>query len=1203
MKRLLVCVQFICLVFSLFNCATVNNTSDRTGANTDMKASRAYGSIATQTEAPTPPKRDVEFVVQVMESSSPICFSPDGRFLVTISIDKKSLQLWQVSTGRLVRTFAPDRTFIEKVVYDPTGKYLLVVNLSHDIRLVEVTSGKTIGFLDAERSGARVVYAGFTGDGRHVLIKRDPEAQGVVVSERSMFRPEQNSPRLFDVQDGTEVKNYMIADMTEKERCVLTSDGRRFLAEVGHSQFKRTFRLEWFDVETGHSAGRVPLEKGYRFDGLTFAVSPDARYLVTNRSDFTENKIVYQLQIVDLETGSIRLQKISGFLNFVQFSPDGRYLFYKSIGDEIHMMEIASGDEIRTFEKTNYTECFAVSPGGNLIAYTTTDDFFSFFLEDFADTRTIRTIGGLHPILSEADLYFVPGEKAILSQSIGHPLNLTTGEAESMEESKMSPFRFSGDGRRAIMMEWDDEKYQTLGENNTPEMALHEWPSRKRIKTLPSKKGFLRDLSHDGRVALWGEVTSMETKVWHLEESDELVKLQDYPVSHAWRQTSNTAISPDGTKVAAAFAEGIGDKGCVYVWDSQNGAKIQTFNYRKGILSFDSYNISRVAFSPDNRTLVVGLTFQTNKYEGKSGTWLFGYNYWRTLEKHAIDVYTIDNGYKKRTIDGIGAPVTDFAFSPDGDYLFSGATDGVITRWELKSGRRTGSYFTPSSVKGLAISPDGRHMLVQGFATSYWEVESGKHLFSHVQKSDPQNPQRFLYLTWTPDGYYRGSDSLAREYCHLVHGMKTYALDQFFEQFYNPAMIEARVKGFEMETLDVTRVLLDSPPPVVSFSKPVIDNTGIATFSVNARSTGGGVSQIRLFHNGKRIGDGSLEPVKQFQLSENGQGIRDRGIFISTAATAPRPDLPDATAPVSDDMRRTFEIQLLPGENQLRASAFSAQMIECEPATITLFHKGSSNLPHLYLISVGIHQYQPPISQLPMARRDAEGFVQKLTQTAPTLFRNYKVVTLYDTSATRSGILKAMTAVAQKAKPEDMVVFFFAGHGTVLSEDGRFYLVAQGVRDLDHADGETSICQAGVSDLMLGSALQKIPALKQVVFMDACQSGGADFTDSFRNSGREVAIKRIGRNAGTWIFSAAGKTESAYENSGLGHGLFTFALLAGLDGKADVVHSDGTITLSELESFIVQEVSSQAKKIGIQQKPTIQRGLNDFAFSGGHHQK
>lgn len=129
----------------------------------------------------------------------------------------------------------------------------------------------------------------------------------------------------------------------------------------------------------------------------------------------------------------------------------------------------------------------------------------------------------------------------------------------------------------------------------------------------------------------------------------------------------------------------------------------------------------------------------------------------------------------------------------------------------------------------------------------------------------------------------------------------------------------------------------------------------------------------------------------------------------------------------------------------------------------------------------------------------------------------------------------------------------------------------------------------------LQESFARIKALKQLVVMDACQSGGATEVLAVRGDPEEKALAQLARSAGVHVLAASGSQQVATEFQALGHGVFTYALLAGLNGAADGVDQDGTITVAELWLYVYKQVpllSEQHK--GKAQWPTGQLKGQDF---------
>ena len=90
----------------------------------------------------------------------------------------------------------------------------------------------------------------------------------------------------------------------------------------------------------------------------------------------------------------------------------------------------------------------------------------------------------------------------------------------------------------------------------------------------------------------------------------------------------------------------------------------------------------------------------------------------------------------------------------------------------------------------------------------------------------------------------------------------------------------------------------------------------------------------------------------------------------------------------------------------------------------------------------------------------------------------------------------------------------------------------------------------------------------------------ATLTDEFLD---DLAAK------GRLVVSACGVNEVALETPEIGHGLFTYYVLKGLEGAADR-DNDGRVTVSELYDYVYHNVSQHARRLGGSMHP-IQKGF------------
>ena len=236
-------------------------------------------------------------------------------------------------------------------------------------------------------------------------------------------------------------------------------------------------------------------------------------------------------------------------------------------------------------------------------------------------------------------------------------------------------------------------------------------------------------------------------------------------------------------------------------------------------------------------------------------------------------------------------------------------------------------------------------------------------------------------------------------------------------------------------------------------------------------------------------------------------------------------------------------------------------------------HRPSSQLGAIaqrWAVVIGVADYKNANKQLPSlkyANRDAEQFATFLKSKAGGGFSADRVKLLTDKQATTRNIRGALFDFLKKTVKEDLVVIFFAGHGIPdPDKPSNLYLVA-------HDSDPTQIASTGFPMWDLDTALKRtIAAERVVVLVDACHSAGATegirgvkIGDSFNKYFDQLAKVKPGRV----VFTSCEGYEVSREAKkwGGGHGVFTWALLEGLKGKADV-NKNGIVTLGEVLDYV-----------------------------------
>jgi caspase domain-containing protein len=187
------------------------------------------------------------------------------------------------------------------------------------------------------------------------------------------------------------------------------------------------------------------------------------------------------------------------------------------------------------------------------------------------------------------------------------------------------------------------------------------------------------------------------------------------------------------------------------------------------------------------------------------------------------------------------------------------------------------------------------------------------------------------------------------------------------------------------------------------------------------------------------------------------------------------------------------------------------------------------------------------------------------------------------------------TFLARSAHKNDLVVIYFAGHGASevdqrgVERDGLSkYLVPV------DADPDDLYSTALPMDEMQ-NVLARIEAERVTVFLDACYSGAAGGRTFASTKTRtvnvdDIFLERLTRSKGRAIVTASRPSELSVELPELGHGIFTYYLVRGLQGYADL-NRDGIVSLQELYEYLTQEVSRKSRAVGGNQHPMLKGEL------------
>jgi WD40 repeat protein len=319
------------------------------------------------------------------------------------------------------------------------------------------------------------------------------------------------------------------------------------------------------------------------------------------------------------------------------------------------------------------------------------------------------------------------------------------------------------------------------------------------------------------------------------------------------------------------------------------------------------------------------------------------------------------------------------------------------------------------------------------------------------------------------------------------------------------------------------------------------------------------------------------------------------------------------------EMEKIVNLSLSAGRNKIQVSCLNEKGVESLMKTFEVTYKPiRAKRPNLHLAVISVSDYANPAMKLKYARKDGQDLVRLFQRSG--WYEKVIVDTLYDQDATIEKIQQLRSRLS-KTGVEDEVILFVSGHG-LLDVNLDFYFATY---DLDFKDPAAR----GLRYEELEGLLDGIPARKKLLLIDACHSGEVDKsriqqiqrTADLANNKRgtvttytypadieaehykvgittsfelmQEIFSNVSKGSGAVVIAASAGNSYALESDQWRNGVFTFALLNGVNNKQADKNKDGIITVSEIKEFVSKEVE---KLTDGDQRPTSRTENLEFDF-------
>ncbi len=887
--------------------------------------------------------------------------------------------------------------------------------------------------------------------------------------------------------------------------------------------------------------------------GVSFSFSPDGQFLAIGQDDRLATLIKTsdwsQVNAFKPEAGSC-----GGCGTLTAFDPQSNYLFKLSNSTPFIKYDIRSGKAVwETKKKLEDIASVAVHASGAHFLAATEDSVFVY------ESKTNTQISAWSPGGEIEDVSFHPVENQVLV-ALGKVMVLCDLKGNEVKRyqgilnESVSGLDYDlGNYWQRYIARW--VKYKSAQMLIGNDLFIGKTANKARKWDISTASIAMEYNGHENGVLCFerlgdGQIASGDGKgeiiIWN-EKSGKVVK----QIEAHREPIFELKLSHDGKFLASCAWDG-----AIRLWNTQDWSEYN-YVYNEGN---SAYNIS---FTPNDAYLVTGLLDKTLRlWEVETKRFV------REFIGHTSVVTSIQvkgNEVLSAGWDGqvilwdlqsglitqrirLDKPCFSALFS--GERIITAGADRMITFWDKTGKKQLTLSGHQAEINGLQLN--GKILVssdVDG-VTKFWDLSKKVELFEHIQIG------RNDWMVKTPSGYFDATDQAINN-IHFVKGMQAYSTSQFLDEFYRPGLVKNIFSDTRTGKTSIDQVINNAPPPSLKFSG-IVGADHQAELFLKVEDEGGGVEDLKIFHNGKRV---SFEK----------QLVKTRNIDKAAKVYA-------------------MKVPMVSGVNEFAASASSKTNIESSRVSLNLFSESKVPGSTCHILAVGINEYANQNLNLNYAKPDASSFATQMQKQGATIYSNVVLHQVFDKDATKEGILKKIREVKSQVSINDVFIFYYAGHGSVV--DDKFYLVSSNASRL--YDNQR-MAEFGIEAATLQQAMLEVKALKQLIIMDACQSGGSVEVLAQRGAPEEKAIAQLSRSSGIHVLAAAGSEQYATEFEALGHGIFTYALLEGLSGAADGAPKDGKVTIYELKSYLddqVPELSVQYK--GSPQYPhTFSRG-QDF---------
>jgi hypothetical protein len=498
-------------------------------------------------------------------------------------------------------------------------------------------------------------------------------------------------------------------------------------------------------------------------------------------------------------------------------------------------------------------------------------------------------------------------------------------------------------------------------------------------------------------------------------------------------------------------------------------------------------------------------------------------------------------------------------------------TDNHLRLFDAQ-GRLVDSVPTPGAVWGVTVAGEMGVAALGDGTIRWYRFEAGAlreiaALFVHAET--------LRWVLWTPEGLFDHAPNGGQELVgvHLNGGRNQTpewaSFQQAYRALYAPRAVRGRIAGDfapaqeRLAQLGEVRQRIGRLPTLAPGSICALVAEECRPITWETRSIPEGTRALRM----------------TFTATDRGLGFGPLDVLVNDRIAArAEPAVGEASV----------EVPLDAGANRIVTRLYAGDgTLFAEGPALSVTRPGEPEAPagagRLLVLAIGVNEYALRDLNLRFAVPDAQSVGDALRRSGAGLFRDVEVRVVPDGRATRRGILDALAAAARDTAPADTFILYIAGHGIVAQPGNRFLFLPSDVRD---TSSMAVLRQQGLDDATLVAALARIRARDAFIMIDTCYAGQIDIDQ----------LAAIGNDTGRFLLAASSSVQEALDSYDDRNGVFAYALMEGLNGRA-AVDAEGRVTALALGEWVMRRVPQLAREKGHQQNAVFraaQRDLRSF---------